>query len=217
MRNSKILGFCHKRRHMTQIYYLDIDRIEPDVKEAMISDIEKAEMVIKYNTKPDYFRSVSGWWLVLTIVDPTLTQEKIEYSKHGKPYVKGLSKHFNISHSGNIVVLAVSDSEVGVDVQLIPENISKPLLEKILSSDEIRIHSLDLKDFFTKKWTSLESYSKFKGLSVFNERLLDDIKKGLGHQTFFDITDSKNAKYKICVTCFGAAPDKILELETRSK
>lgn len=37
--------------------------------------------------------------------------------EHGKPYITGHPIHYNISHSGQYVVLVVADSEVGVDVQ----------------------------------------------------------------------------------------------------
>lgn len=45
--------------------------------------------------------------------------ENMEYTHQGKPYIEGFCS-FNISHSGVIIVLAVSDTgEVGIDVEKI--------------------------------------------------------------------------------------------------
>lgn len=45
--------------------------------------------------------------------------KKAEFAtgEHGKPYITGHPIYYNISHSGQYVVLVVADSEVGVDVQ----------------------------------------------------------------------------------------------------
>jgi 4'-phosphopantetheinyl transferase len=42
------------------------------------------------------------------------------YGEAGKPYVRGLSTHFNVSHSGNVGVVAFADgvSALGVDIEL---------------------------------------------------------------------------------------------------
>ena len=47
---------------------------------------------------------------------------KIHYGPKGKPYVKenrwnGKPFYYNLSHSGNLVACAISDAEVGIDVQ----------------------------------------------------------------------------------------------------
>lgn len=38
-------------------------------------------------------------------------------SKNGKPMLVDARKHFNLSHSGKYVVLAIADQEVGIDIE----------------------------------------------------------------------------------------------------
>ena len=44
-------------------------------------------------------------------------KEELQMDKFGKPYFVNSKIHFNISHSGNFVVMAVSDWNIGIDVQ----------------------------------------------------------------------------------------------------
>lgn len=49
---------------------------------------------------------------------PSSADYEIETGPQGKPYVKGVTDFsFNLSHSGDMAVIAVSDREVGVDIQ----------------------------------------------------------------------------------------------------
>ena len=41
----------------------------------------------------------------------------IQTGEFGKPYISGDNIHYNISHSGDYVVCAVSNHEIGVDIQ----------------------------------------------------------------------------------------------------
>ena len=55
-------------------------------------------------------------------------------NKNGKPYFKE-TPFFNISHSGNIVAVAISDKEVGVDVQK-ETVVSKQVMDNFFSEEE---------------------------------------------------------------------------------
>jgi len=48
----------------------------------------------------------------------SLPAPEILRTENGKPYFEGLPCHFSISHSGNMALIAISDSEIGVDIQL---------------------------------------------------------------------------------------------------
>lgn len=93
--------------------------------------------------------------------------------KNGKPLpINGT--HFNISHSGGYVAVAISDSPVGIDLQskfkpsrktneLTPRKLSARALKKILSPDEKPIQNNYIHNFVIK-----EAYAKKlgKGLSL---------------------------------------------------
>ena len=44
---------------------------------------------------------------------------EIATGPHGKPYLRNSDLHFNVSHSGDLRVLAVATREVGVDVEVL--------------------------------------------------------------------------------------------------
>lgn len=46
-----------------------------------------------------------------------IAEVKFEYGPHGKPKVAGQEVEFNMSHSGDYVVLAISDDTIGIDVE----------------------------------------------------------------------------------------------------
>ncbi|MCL1936225.1 MAG: 4'-phosphopantetheinyl transferase superfamily protein [Defluviitaleaceae bacterium] len=101
---------------------------------------------------------------------------KYRYNEFGKPYILNCSKNdsifeFNISHSGQWVVCAISKFEVGIDIEkIVPIDLnvaldffSKSEYTKLMSvSENIKLN------YFYSIWTLKESYIKFlgKGLSV---------------------------------------------------
>lgn len=98
----------------------------------------------------------------------------IEKNLFGKPYLRDYPDiHFNISHSGKYVFLAVSDKEVGCDVEEIKPfrdfNSSRlAIAEHFFSEGEVRAINgtpeLSEKNLlFYKIWTMKESFIKAKG------------------------------------------------------
>lgn len=85
-------------------------------------------------------------------------------TKEGKPYLKDDELCFNISHSGSMVMLAVSEDQIGADIQKAVEY-KASLYERITSDAEKNQEELkDLK----RLWAAKEGYSKLtgKGISV---------------------------------------------------
>ena len=99
---------------------------------------------------------------------------KIEKNKYGKLYYEP-DFFFNISHSKNYICIAVSNSEVGIDIEeerKIEVDISRRVLgenEKIIDNNIVI------------NWVIKEAYSKYKGLGLYmdfrtinTEQLLKD-------------------------------------------
>lgn len=93
-------------------------------------------------------------------------------NEYGKPFLLGADKiHFNISHSGNWVVCAISDYPVGIDVEIIKAT-DFEIAKRFFSKDEyteLKNQPNDEKQtYFFKLWTLKESYIKAvgKGLSI---------------------------------------------------
>lgn len=94
-------------------------------------------------------------------------QIDLKYNKFGKPSLKNINNFFfNISHSGNWVIVAYGKTEVGVDIEKIRPN-NPLILKKILSNEEKKnIYFSNKKipnSLFTKIWCAKESYLKYIG------------------------------------------------------
>ena len=118
-------------------------------------------------------RSLFGELLARFIIGKTLgvDSERIVFnkSKNGKPFLNSTELHFNLSHSGDYVVMAASDLEVGIDIELI-RTINYRIAERFFSPDEVSI--LNSKagsnklEYFFDLWTLKESYLKLIGTGL---------------------------------------------------
>jgi len=107
-------------------------------------------------------------WLSSNHYDPNILKE-IESTKYGRPYLP-LDIDFNISHSGDYVICAVSkDLKLGVDIEEV-KNIDINSFKSVFTKDEYRLilESSDRISAFYKLWTIKESVIKAegKGLSI---------------------------------------------------
>ena len=80
---------------------------------------------------------------------------------HGKPISDKI--YFNISHCKGAVVFVASDSEIGVDIELVKPT-DKLFVDRITSEEERQFINSDA-DFY-KIWTSKESLAKAAGTGV---------------------------------------------------
>lgn len=100
--------------------------------------------------------------------DTGIADYEISEGSKGKPYVKGRDDvFFNISHSGEWAALAVSDREVGIDIQKV--NVFKEsLINHVFSEEEQQLAqengSTDM--FYTRMWTMKEAVMKHSGLGI---------------------------------------------------
>lgn len=80
--------------------------------------------------------------------------------------------NFSLSHSENIVCVAISDSSVGVDVEKISDKVKRVLLKKQNSFDYSNLDS----ETFTKIWCEKESEFKRGKSGIFSSfKILDKI------------------------------------------
>ncbi len=119
----------------------------------------------------------------------------------GKPRLKSGEMYFNVSHSRNTLVIAVSNTEVGVDIEFFDRPISERVKSYCLSVDEQERAVCENIEFL-KIWTAKESYLKLYGtglkqsmqeFSVINDKFLS---KTL---PFAEFSRVSNDNYTICV------------------
>lgn len=62
---------------------------------------------------------------------------KFIYNEYGKPFVQNFSDfHFNISHSGEWVVCATANSNVGIDIERVSDIEALKLANEFFSEEE---------------------------------------------------------------------------------
>lgn len=91
---------------------------------------------------------------------------EFEYEMNKKPFIANkINLHFNLSHSGNWILLAIANSPVGVDTELInPAFEYKDVMEGYFSPPEIRFISKDKSaERFYLLWTRKEAQIKGTG------------------------------------------------------
>ncbi|MCM1363754.1 MAG: 4'-phosphopantetheinyl transferase superfamily protein [Faecalibacterium sp.] len=156
-----------------KIYYAHIDSFDDDFYNKALTLIPKekrlsAENISHQQTKKE---SILAWYIVSSLYRKENAKierlPKIEYHANGKPLFSESGFYFNISHSDGFVCVAVADSEIGLDVQIIKPS-SDNLRKKVLSIGELSAvrESDDPDELFIDIWTRKESFLKFTGAGI---------------------------------------------------
>lgn len=125
----------------------------------------------------------------------------IEFDEFGKPFFSNVDLHFNISHSYNLVACALSENNIGLDIQKIVDKneklysyvCNKKELRKITSSD-------DPKAEFIILWTKKESYLKCLGSGINVD--LKDVLQDSNINSFFTTTIEATNDEKYILTIY---------------
>ncbi len=132
---------------------------------------ESAAGVLRFRRAADRQRSLLGEALarirlaILTGRNPAdLVMRRLE---KGKPILENCpGYHFNVSHSGTWVVAAISDREVGIDVERVRDPQYR-IAERFFSAEELemldRLEGEEKQHLFFDFWTLKESYLKLLG------------------------------------------------------
>lgn len=86
----------------------------------------------------------------------------------GKPQVAGIE--FNLSHSGDLVVYAVSDRAVGIDIERIRSMDLSGIIQRFFAPSEFaawqKLPAIDQEAAFFRTWTVKEAYLKAIGTGL---------------------------------------------------
>lgn len=105
-------------------------------------------------------------------VDASATDLRFSYGEHGKPSLVGESISFNVSHSGDVLLIAVTaGDELGIDVERVRTNIShEAIAPRFFSDSEVaalaKIERGARPRAFFRCWTLKEAFVKVKGVGL---------------------------------------------------
>ena len=89
--------------------------------------------------------------------------------EHGKPYVEGNPWHFNISHSGEYLVMVFDKLPVGIDIQEMRPVRKPELIAKRFSEPERAYALSGGAEAFYRVWCRKEAYAKCVGSGLTDE------------------------------------------------
>ena len=145
------------------IYICDISNLEIEKENYKSKESKVGYLLLKYALKEKGL---------------DLKKYDISYNINGKPYIKDINYHFNISHSNNLVCLIIDDNECGIDIEMYDEtrNFDKIVNKYFNDIDKETYYNLDLNkrnNFFYSIWVQIETHIKLLGLNMINAKNLE--------------------------------------------
>ena len=164
---------------------------------------EKRARCLSFQSQQDALRVLYGELMIRYLLCRKFSCNNKEISFYqnaeGKPYIKNFPIHFNLSHSGDFVVCAISEQEVGVDIEQI-RPIDLQLTTRYFHPNECEDlfaqEEANRLDYFFSLWTLKESYLKWRGtkmstpLRSFSFHITD------AHITLTDTTQTQMPQFK---------------------
>lgn len=95
----------------------------------------------------------------------------LEYNDYGKPFLRNYNNfYFNVSHTENAIVIAISDKCIGIDIEKI-RTINLSIAKRFYADFEKKYlfqSQENIYERFFEIWTKKEAYIKYigKGLSI---------------------------------------------------
>ena len=144
-----------------KLYYCNIAELN-DLRGTEYLSPKRRERMSRYLRHDDRARCLAAG-LLLRVAFGEENCMRISTASYGKPYFPE-NAFFNLSHSGDYAVLAVSPCEVGVDVERI-DPYSESVAKKCFTAAELEWLSGQACDkAFFRLWTGKESVMKATGL-----------------------------------------------------
>ncbi|PFD35307.1 4'-phosphopantetheinyl transferase [Bacillus cereus] len=137
---------------------------------------EKRERMKRLLNLCDINRTLIGDLLIRSLICQKykINNEEIRfiYNEYGKPFVENFSDfHFNISHSGEWVVCATANSNVGIDIEKVSDIEALKLANEYFSEEEFydlsNMNFDEQINYFFDLWTLKESYIKTIGKGLY--------------------------------------------------
>ena len=174
----------------TTVYITDISCLkEPNVFEALYRNLpkERQEKIDRLLLPEDRQRSLGGAVLLKQVLFRLgISSFELSYGEKGKPFLQHEPDvFFNLSHSGDKVICAVSGAEIGCDIEKI-RKLEFDVAGRFFSPQEAESikHAAgddEKKELFFRLWTLKESFVKATGRGMtpgFGENSLELIPGG---------------------------------------
>ncbi len=153
-----------------KIYSIRISEIEKSSFEKWFSEMseERKAEVLRLKSAEKQAQKIAAHHLCRSSISEYcgIPEETIRFARteSGKPYAVGLPVQFSVSHSGDYAVCAVSENEIGIDIEKNRE-INPNIARRFASENEIEYISSNENGLF-EIWTLKEAYYKCIGTGL---------------------------------------------------
>ena len=154
---------------MIELAYCNVENL--DLKKAYnLVSKNRQEKIDFYRFDKDKKLSCGAYLLLKKLLaEKNITDPIFKTEKYGKAYISNHENiHFNLSHSGKIVLCEISDMEVGADVEYIDREIDLNIAKHYFYNREYEsiMNAENRPEEFFKYWVLKESYMKYTGLGM---------------------------------------------------
>lgn len=154
---------------MIRLAYCNIEDLDLKRAYKLVSK-NRQEKIDFYRFDKDKKLSCGAYLLLKKLLsDENITNPIFKTEKYGKAYISNYENiYFNLSHSGKIVLCAISDMEVGADVEYNDPEIDLNIAKHYFYNSEYEniMNAKNKADEFFKYWVLKESYMKYTGLGM---------------------------------------------------
>lgn len=186
---------------MANIYLIDL-RNHDDIIIDLLSINETRKKYLEKLSEKSKKQSYIAWIFLKKIVleEYRLDIDKLNlyYNEFNKPYFNEFE--FNISHSGNYILIGISQNKIGVDIQQMNGSIDYKKMARKINCD-----SDDALKFY-QRFSSLEAFYKKEGLGLKPSLLNNQVK--VNYQNLID------NEYVVTVCVDNDEPVNLIKVKT---
>ena len=154
---------------MIKLAYCNVENLDMKRAYELVSK-NRQEKIDFYRFDKDKKLSCGTYLLLKKMLsEENITKPIFKFEKYGKAYISNYENiHFNLSHSGKMVLCAISDKEVGVDVEYIDHTIDLKIAKHYFYNREYEniANAKNKSEEFFKYWVLKESYMKYTGFGM---------------------------------------------------
>lgn len=154
---------------MIKLAYCNVDDLDLEKSYELLPEQRKSKVDF-YRFEKDKKLSAGAYLLLDAMLnEKNITNPTFKTKEYGKAYISNHENiHFNLSHSGRMVACAISDVEVGVDVEYVDREIDLNIAKHYFFNTEYEsiMKSPNPSNEFFSYWVLKESYMKYTGLGM---------------------------------------------------
>ena len=154
---------------MIKLAYCNVEDLDLKRAYGLVSK-NRQDKIEFYRFEKDKKLSAGAYLLLKKLLsDEGITNPTFKTARYGKAYISNHENiHFNLSHSEKMVLCALSDMEVGADIEYVDSSIDLNIAKNYFYNSEYEsiMNAENPEEEFFRYWVLKESYMKYTGLGM---------------------------------------------------